>query len=352
MKEKIFALCLCMMLCFSLVGCSSNVADNTSSSAPVYSGEYEHAVHKKFNSSAEENGLGGTKIKVDGVISAFYQAPVDNTNALYLRLDAEDGSWLISLGTDMTTDSTKLTSADLVDRTVSVYGEYIGYSGVYEMPSLLLTSDPEYNYEGGKIIDTNTGEVFDWFEDLSSFSSTEISSQPSVSTPAASSAPTQEFTTYQSGMYKVGVDIPAGEYLFLATSNSLEGYLEVSSDSSGDISSLVTNENFAFNAYATVYDGQYLTANRCVFCPTTEAVLKPRDAYTDGTYKIGVDLPAGEYKIVCLGNHAYYESSEQKDSSRRDIVANGNLSAGESAYLTVTDGQYFRIHGAQIFSVE
>ena len=61
-------------------------------------------------------------------------------------------------------------------------------------------------------------------------------------------------------MYKVGVDIPAGEYNVIAEEGE-SAYLEVSSDSTGN--SIITNNIFENNMYITVTDGQYLTLNRC-----------------------------------------------------------------------------------------
>lgn len=369
MKQKIWALCLCAMLCFSLVGCGTN---DTGSSETV-----EDSVNT-------EEGVGAVSFTDGTLVSPDFTIVISDCKVIQ---PGEEGNeygekpllafWYDTTNTGDSADiSPMLAWIQFFEAIQDNDPNVVNVLGVGPMPDARFsesqmqdikpggTAASAFSYELDDLTtpvtliakDTFNGEygkqefrVAEIIEEQGSTAASSPTPAP-TSAPTTSSAPAQDFTTYQSGMYKVGVDIPAGEYLFLATSNSLKGYLEVSSDSSGDISSIVTNENFAFNAYATVYDGQYLTANRCIFCPTTEAVLNPRDAYTDGTYKVGVDIPAGEYKIVCLGEHAYYESTEQNDSSRRKIIANGNLKAGESAYLTVFDGQYFRISGAQIFA--
>ena len=61
------------------------------------------------------------------------------------------------------------------------------------------------------------------------------------------------------GMYKTGVDLPAGEYKVTADSM---GYAEVSSNSSHDMGSIVSNDNFQGEKYITVKDGQYLKLTR------------------------------------------------------------------------------------------
>lgn len=70
----------------------------------------------------------------------------------------------------------------------------------------------------------------------------------------------QPRTYWGEGMYKVGVDIPAGEYNVTAELGE-SAYLEVSADSTGD--SIITNDVFENNLYITVTDGQYLTLKRC-----------------------------------------------------------------------------------------
>lgn len=57
-------------------------------------------------------------------------------------------------------------------------------------------------------------------------------------------------------MYKVGTDIPAGEYIIFSD-NSMS-YVEVAKDSEGTVESIITNDNFEGEKYITVEDGQYL----------------------------------------------------------------------------------------------
>ena len=57
------------------------------------------------------------------------------------------------------------------------------------------------------------------------------------------------------GMYKVGVEIKAGEYKVAAQG---EGYVEVSKDSRHLIYSIITNDNFAGEKYITIKDGNYI----------------------------------------------------------------------------------------------
>lgn len=70
------------------------------------------------------------------------------------------------------------------------------------------------------------------------------------------------------GTYKVGTDIPAGEYKLTATSGDM-GYWEVTNSSSAD-ADIVGNDNFTGSAYVTVSDGQYLKLVRCTAESTSD----------------------------------------------------------------------------------
>ena len=69
---------------------------------------------------------------------------------------------------------------------------------------------------------------------------------------------------YGEGMYKVGKDIPAGEYKLVATEAENDGYYAVLSSSYNYGDNIVANDNFSNNAYITVQDGQYLQISRAL----------------------------------------------------------------------------------------
>ena len=101
---------------------------------------------------------------------------------------------------------------------------------------------------------------------------------------------------YTAGMYKVGTDIPAGEY-YIKADEEKTAYFCLSSDSSGD--SILYNGNPKNNYFLTVSDGQYLQVKRGTFTLSSE--IRPL-AYSgdleEGMYRVGYDIPAGEYRAV------------------------------------------------------
>jgi len=139
---------------------------------------------------------------------------------------------------------------------------------------------------------------------------------------------------YSSGQYKVGVDIPAGEYVLFSSEN---GYFCISSDANG--SDIIGNDNFNNNSIITVFDGQYVELSRCYAVPFNEApnFAEGKEELNDGMYKVGYHIPAGEYKLICTGKESGYYCL-YPDSVRKKIISNDNFEG--SRYVSISEGQY------------
>lgn len=160
--------------------------------------------------------------------------------------------------------------------------------------------------------------------------------EPEITEPAV--------PTYSESMYKVGSDIDAGEY-FIYSASSVGTYMEVSEDSSGD--SIIHNENFDTFIFVTVEDGQYFTVKRGEFVNASDAVVPGADAngvYSEGMYRVGTDIPAGEYKVTSTSDFGGY-LEVNADSSGDSIIHNDNFDT--SVYVTVEEGQYFMVSRAE-----
>ena len=165
-------------------------------------------------------------------------------------------------------------------------------------------------------------------------------------TPKPTATPTPEPSWYKSGMYKVGDDIPAGEY-FLKSTSDWGMYFEICSDSSGSFDSIIANGNYNTFCYVTVKKGEYLTVERGKFIEAEDAPknLVKNGVAGEGMYKVGRDIPAGEYKIECDSDYgAYYEVCSNSRHILDSIVSNDFFSSG-SRYVTVKKGQYLIITG-------
>jgi hypothetical protein len=156
----------------------------------------------------------------------------------------------------------------------------------------------------------------------------------------------------KAGMYKVGSELPAGEYIIEGTGTI--AYYQISSDSSGEFESIIMNDTLERGAYAyvIVQDGDYLSiqSGRMIVADNLTITPKSLNDIPPSTYKVGKDLPAGEYKINPTDELAYWERSRNPRNSIDGIIANDALT--ESAYVTVRDGEYFKITGARGQKIE
>jgi hypothetical protein len=184
----------------------------------------------------------------------------------------------------------------------------------------------------------------------SSSSTTSDSSTPTAepAAPSAEPAPPPQPVKepgFAAGMYKVGADLPAGEYVLLAESDSC--YFQVDKDSTGSFESIVCNDNFANRSILTVKAGQYLTVQRARIIPIAEAPKpEPVDGMLPpGMYKVGTDVPPGEYKIVSDGS-GYVEVDKNSLHGMESIISNDNFE-GEK-YVTIKAGQYLKLSRASL----
>ena len=170
--------------------------------------------------------------------------------------------------------------------------------------------------------------------DSGSSSSSSTKDRKTSTTTNSSEPKKEEVKGYKEGMYKVGSDIPAGEYILFAD-NSGNGYYERNEDSAGD--SIIDNDNFSTFTYVNFKEGEYAkiaNARAVSSADVTESLAK--DGITEGTYKVGKDIEPGEYKIT-TETDTYWERTDKNG----EIIDNDNFT--NNAYVTVKAGEYFKL---------
>lgn len=88
--------------------------------------------------------------------------------------------------------------------------------------------------------------------------------QVRISSPQKTSSTAMVDGWHGEGTYKIGTDIPAGEY-YLEQTGDVGGYFEVCKDSKGVLDSIVAYDYFHGHTYITVSSGQYLKVERARF---------------------------------------------------------------------------------------
>lgn len=226
-----------------------------------------------------------------------------------------------------------------------LYGVSVGNYWFFYISMIEKDSDSAIREEFSETTDQVIASVsFSKMEE--SFEAAESKSEPE---PTPTSAPTPSVDWKNSGMYKVGEDIPAGTYYFENAGNS-KGYYAIYSDSTGDFDSLLHNDNVPSFTFLTVSDGQYLEVTRGKIAPADQisAIGAENGKYGSGTYRVGIDIPAGEYNAISDGSRslAYYAILSDVTGGLDSIVSNDNFE--NNAYVTVSDGQYLELNGAYI----
>lgn len=222
------------------------------------------------------------------------------------------------------------------------------FGGMFAAPKIIEHNRNELYESASKILDdTNRVKVASGLS-----SASEVSSMSKTPLPTIAAKDTPASAGLAAGMYKVGVDITAGEYVLFPNIGDT-AYFEITSDSTGTLDSVIANDNFTGRAYITVSDGEYLNIKRARLytLDTAPMVDTSTGILSAGMYKVGVDIPAGEYKISSTsgnasGSLAYFETSIDSSHQLSSIVTNDNFD-GER-YVTVTDGQYIKLSGCTL----
>lgn len=161
-----------------------------------------------------------------------------------------------------------------------------------------------------------------------------------ITTEEITEVSSEEYESWPEGVYKIGTDMSAGEYVLISNGG---GYFQVASDSTGSFESIISNSVYETNTIITVSDGQYFTitdseAYRIDACPEL-------DTTKEGMFKVGLHIPAGEYKVHA-DEDGYMQVASDSSNSFSSIVSN-SIFSGDS-YITVSEGQYLTLSDAYI----
>ncbi|MFJ4522868.1 hypothetical protein ACIP4Y_18260 [Streptomyces sp. NPDC088810] len=148
------------------------------------------------------------------------------------------------------------------------------------------------------------------------------------------------------GEYQVGTDVKPGTY---RTTGNTDGlcYWERAKDASGELDSMLANDNVSGTSYVTIKPTDKLFKSHD--CEDWEAVA-PKAKGTPGSsmdgdggmYKVGTDIAPGTYKST--GNTddgCYWERVKDADHGFDSIVANNNAKGTAVVTISPSDA-YFK----------
>lgn len=147
-------------------------------------------------------------------------------------------------------------------------------------------------------------------------------------------------TEYPENMYIVGTDIPAGEYIAVAT-GKYSGSITVYPDSKKD--DILRGDYFESTVYITLENGQYVDVSDASLYNASVCVVAVRDFSNigTGTYIVGREIPAGEYKVTATGKYSGSYTIYDSSSINRKYLGSDYFKA--STYVTVSEGQYLEL---------
>ncbi len=147
---------------------------------------------------------------------------------------------------------------------------------------------------------------------------------------------------YPESRYKVGVQIPAGEYVVKGNAPSAT----ILGDLIGDYDSTLGYFSNTKSAIVSVKEGEYLESKYGDIYPIELTKdLQPSDGiYKDGMYKVGFHMPAGTYVLKADVDTAYVEIYDHVDVDGTKVE---DLKAEPEITFTVKEGQYVSIIGGQ-----
>ncbi|MCK5128614.1 MAG: hypothetical protein KAQ68_02085 [Clostridiales bacterium] len=153
---------------------------------------------------------------------------------------------------------------------------------------------------------------------------------------------------YIDGDYKVGKDIPAGEYL-IETTTSISSRSKYSVTKDSNRYNKITGDYLTNRAYVSVENDQYLRLDYANAYPVDKIVAYEVEdnTYPAGMYKVGFDIPAGEYKVEF---DLQYSSSIicSTASSFKDEYLTLKEGYEEDKTIILNDGEYLLLENCYI----
>jgi hypothetical protein len=155
-------------------------------------------------------------------------------------------------------------------------------------------------------------------------------------------------TTWTDGLYEIGKDIPAGEYVIIAEPG-VKITFQLSTDASKSFDSLIVLESCENRTILSVEDGEFLEfSGGTMYSIEAAPAVSTAGNLFEGTYKIGLDLPAGTYTIGSIDSEhpGFYSISSSSRHSSADIISSEEFNG--TVTITVTNGQYLSLRLAEL----
>ncbi|KUO18950.1 hypothetical protein [Streptomyces dysideae] len=153
------------------------------------------------------------------------------------------------------------------------------------------------------------------------------------------------------GDFQVGTDIKPGTYRTTGNSDGL-CYWERAKDSSGELDSLLANDNVTGTSYVTVKaTDKIFSSSGCGDWEAVDEKAKGTPATKmsgdGGMFRVGADIVPGTYKSTGNTDDAcYWERTKDAEHRVESIIANNNVTGTAVVTISAKDA-YFKTAGCQ-----
>ncbi|MFE7277789.1 hypothetical protein [Streptomyces sp. NPDC057623] len=153
------------------------------------------------------------------------------------------------------------------------------------------------------------------------------------------------------GDFQVGTDVKPGTY---RTTGNTDGmcYWERAKDSSGEVDSLLANDNVTGTSYVTVKATDKLfSSSGCKDWEAVDEKAKGSPGSTmsgdGGMFRVGVDIAPGTYRSSGNADDScYWERTKDAEHGLESIIANDNVTGSAVVTISASD-VYFKTTGCQ-----
>lgn len=155
-------------------------------------------------------------------------------------------------------------------------------------------------------------------------------------------------TKYGPGIYTVGIDIPEGEYkLFSDDSMERAEYWFVNHNTAEEPNAARCSTIDPF-CYLTMTGGQYVELTNAYAIPVEE-VKAHNGKYKSGQYKVGYDIPPGDYNIIRDENNpaVHYMDIRSNSSGLTKFIIQEQI-IENNIHVHLEKGQYLDMRGCHI----
>ncbi|MFI0812877.1 hypothetical protein [Streptomyces echinatus] len=148
------------------------------------------------------------------------------------------------------------------------------------------------------------------------------------------------------GEYQVGSDVRPGTYRTVGNTDGM-CYWERAKDASGEMDSLLANDNVNGTSYVTVKaTDKVFKSNDCEDWEAVDPKAKGTPASSmdgdGGMFKVGTDIAPGTYKSTGNGDAScYWERTKDADHGLNSIIANNNVTGTAVVTISPSDA-YFK----------